>query len=172
METLFLIGLYVEVLAASSTGEVTLYVSRNELTEGETLTCVLEIRNRTKAAKTVDLPPSFVRRHKRPRNASIPNINSGYYDSGDGRDNGHWLVHIHCWAPWPAQNQFLGKRGPYFDLRELVIPAESSATVKVVVPATAFEPGDCKIQAILFENWRFLASSRMLTVQCGEEGKR
>jgi hypothetical protein len=64
----------------------------------------------------------------------------------------------------------LHKRGA-FDINTMMCGAEDAVILKVVVPAKAFEVGECKIQAFLFEDGRQIGASRLLHLKCSAKGK-
>jgi hypothetical protein len=151
-------------LATSIRGGVTLYVSACKVTEGNGLRCIVEVWNVDKKPRTLFLPVGFERRQEVP-NAFVEGKQTNPAPKNNGGSEGRWFVYVECWAPFPARHVVLSPRGP-FEIKSLVVPARGVVTLRVVVPAVAFEAGHCKIRAVLFENGHGIASSSMITVEC------
>jgi hypothetical protein len=116
------------------------------------------------------LPVVFSRREQLPDNllfAKEDRHRAMMFDS----EKGGWSIGIDCWAPFPARTRTLDKRGA-FEINTMMVGAEDAVILKVVVPAKAFEVGECKIQAFLFEDGRQIAASRLLHLKCGAEGQK
>jgi hypothetical protein len=145
-------------------GGVAIYVARCEVVEGETLTCILEVSNYTREPRTLSLPISFERREKEPKNLLKP-VPLKEDEKEKGVANPSWGICFECWAPFPAHRRFLNGRGP-FRVTTLEIGEGGTVDLRIVVPAAAFERGECKLQALLFENGRPIASSRVLSIVC------
>lgn len=124
-------------------------------------TFILEIKNQTDRAQSVDCRPSIARKVK--DSDGLPRIEAEV-ETLKRVNPKSWTVELTCEVAPTNEERMESRTNIPIDRME--IPAGGTQYLKVTVPGGVFSPGKCTVQARLLENEMAIAVSNVVTVNC------